>query len=1040
MKFGQQLELNTFPQWAQYYVRYRQIKNHIVALFPTPSEMQREALADRDRTSRSLLGLTDPHSSSSSSRARSTADTEDNSQPESATGSASVIRMSPSPSPSNDSDEHEGTSLLRTEPLPAGLRGSSSATPAPSVAEQSRTEKLAFNVNTKSYGGLDHDDVSSDDEPSSATVPAGTRNDSAAQVAPSGERMLVQLEGISIDSKLQDERSGSSSHSPSDSRDHSPTRGLPPLPPSASASLAPPPAASSSRIPPSRRHVAAVASDGHVIVSHKRFHALAPQSHLEKLDQVCVKLMAELQKIDEFHRIMEHKIAAAYEGLKAQVAAARDGDTGDTEAIHRRMKEMRSSRGKRSSGGQSGQLTSSRSANSLSTASLSADFGGSASASHSRRNSQTIRGDKNDSPGSPLPSGDDSAREHAAAHGVGHVRYHANGRGHSHGPGYLHALRKEQHRSRSDSGNHERQLDSLPLRAAFAQLLRRATMLIHFVDINFVAIAKLLKCFEKRAMQSLKASAEGRNIGLVVHAQRVHKQMLQTLQNRSFYTSRKVDAEIVPGIYQLYADFFESGNTERAKLVLLSSLTEQEYSSNDAFWLGLKIGCILMLLGLLLFILVRPASNLVLFHEMQLFAPVYRCVGLLIVLLWLWSFLVQIWDAFGVPYVLMFQLNPRTRLTHFQLQVEAANLTIVYLLNSLLFLTHSGQIISERFSMAIYPAALFLFLLVKLFAPWRHISHWGTRVTLLQTMLHVVIAPFGKTRFLDTFVGDFLTSMVKVIVDVETALCLVATYFIMDKASVIANIGAVGKVLVPILCALPLWFRFLQCLRRYWDTTQRMPHVPNALKYLISHSVVIMAAYHPVFNDHHATSWQTYRVIWLLCCVASTLYSTWWDIVMDWGLFQKGAHWPGLRKELLYGERNVMYYYGAMVINCLLRWVWVITIIPFSFELGSEKDKSPTNILSALVSWDQIIIPVLALLELLRRFQWSIFRVEYEQVVLGTKLRVDPHLPIFLQQLAKSREEKNADEAARAMDFSVLSEVVAMAICLIVIALIAALT
>jgi hypothetical protein len=68
-----------------------------------------------------------------------------------------------------------------------------------------------------------------------------------------------------------------------------------------------------------------------------------------------------------------------------------------------------------------------------------------------------------------------------------------------------------------------------------------------------------------------------------------------------------------------------------------------------------------MLLGLLCVIMVRPEANVQLVQEMQFFAPVYRCVGLLIVLLWLWSFLVQLWDNFSVPYVLMFQLSVCTR-------------------------------------------------------------------------------------------------------------------------------------------------------------------------------------------------------------------------------------------------------------------------------------------------------------------------------------------------------------------------------------------
>jgi hypothetical protein len=140
----------------------------------------------------------------------------------------------------------------------------------------------------------------------------------------------------------------------------------------------------------------------------------------------------------------------------------------------------------------------------------------------------------------------------------------------------------------------------------------------------------------------------------------------------------------------------------------------------------------------------------------------------------------------------------------------------------------------------------------------------------------------------------------------------------------------VGRYIIPVVCALPLWFRFCQCLRRYYDTNQRHPHLSNALKYALSHLVVIMVAYHPTFQHHHSSSssssnsnmninslhgnganytvsnhptstlpttspsflddtnqtnnaqWILYRQIWIAAYVISTLYAFLWDVFMDW--------------------------------------------------------------------------------------------------------------------------------------------------------------
>ena len=66
--------------------------------------------------------------------------------------------------------------------------------------------------------------------------------------------------------------------------------------------------------------------------------------------------------------------------------------------------------------------------------------------------------------------------------------------------------------------------------------------------------------------------------------------------------------------------------------------------------------------------------------------------------------------------------------------------------------------------------------------------------------------------------------------------------------------------------------------------------------------------------------------------------------------------------------------------NFVLRWIWVITIIPFSFEQeagewgdGTRGPQLP-SFWDALMDYDRIIIPVLGGLELLRRFQWGVLR------------------------------------------------------------------
>lgn len=127
----------------------------------------------------------------------------------------------------------------------------------------------------------------------------------------------------------------------------------------------------------------------------------------------------------------------------------------------------------------------------------------------------------------------------------------------------------------------------------------------------------------------------------------------------------------------------------------------------------------------------------------------------------------------------------------------------------------------------------------------------------------------------------------------------------------------------PLLSALPLWFRFLQCCCRYWHTHQRWPHIANAGKYAFAHSVVLFGIYNSSFQNE-AIMTNTYKFAWIGCMILSTLYTFLWDVCMDWGL----GVWRhrGLREQLLFPNRGV--YYAAIVIDLFMRFAWTLTLIP----------------------------------------------------------------------------------------------------------------
>jgi hypothetical protein len=63
--------------------------------------------------------------------------------------------------------------------------------------------------------------------------------------------------------------------------------------------------------------------------------------------------------------------------------------------------------------------------------------------------------------------------------------------------------------------------------------------------------------------------------------------------------------------------------------------------------------------------------------------------------------------------------------------------------------------------------------------------------------------------------------------------------------------------------------------------------------------------------------------------IFATLYSYVWDITMDWGLMRgTSAETRFLRERLKFPKRM---YYFSMITNLLLRFSWVLTLMPPSY-------------------------------------------------------------------------------------------------------------
>ena len=237
------------------------------------------------------------------------------------------------------------------------------------------------------------------------------------------------------------------------------------------------------------------------------------------------------------------------------------------------------------------------------------------------------------------------------------------------------------------------------------------------------------------------------------------------------------------------------------------------------------------------------------------------------------------------------------------------------------------------------------------------------------------------------FVGDFLTSMVKPLIDVFYSLCFflsgeffrpLAEISSSDTCSIGASTGWFSTVVVPIIILGPYWLRLMQCLRRYVDSGKRHPHLPNAFKYALSMVVTVFGVFQKDLSGQN--NWTPYQIIWRLAYLSSTIYSWNWDVRKDWSLVDRTT--GRLRPRRMVAGGDTWPYYSAAAADLVLRFAWAYTLIP-------DQNQGALG-----VGLGMAMAPVTAALEILRRTMWSVFRLENEHLHNTEGYRATDAIPL----------------------------------------------
>ncbi|DBA02069.1 TPA: hypothetical protein N0F65_000316 [Lagenidium giganteum] len=499
------------------------------------------------------------------------------------------------------------------------------------------------------------------------------------------------------------------------------------------------------------------------------------------------------------------------------------------------------------------------------------------------------------------------------------------------------------------------------LKNSLVELHRLLNHLNNFALLNYTGFIKILKKHDKMFPTQPALRRE-------------HVARLQYYE----FAEPKQCREIISRVEEMFADWFCEGNLSVA---IASLMTKKEDFVNWAhIYIGIKIGsCLILLVWVAWDSLIVPTfrsgrERHIIDLALTRAYPVYRGIGCLLLLHWLLGVSLYVWRSARINYRYIFELDPRTTQQYAEVFNDATNMTIVFLVNVLMYYKVVNSYFPEEIlHRGYYPLILFVYTFY-----FYVIRSWGRQRGMFKTLYEIVLSPFFTVTFFHTFVGDYLTSTVKVNQDICWSICFFATREFLEKDVIpsdmfdtqpredeflvqnCANNVYYVNVAVPLICALPLWWRFLQSLRRIYDSEKWWPNLPNALKYALAQVVALFGIFHPFYTDGNYDKIHKFQIAWVVLFTMSSLYTWVWDVTMDWGLGRPQFKYLGDRQMFA----RKWYYYLAILADLFLRFSWTLTLIP------------PRS-----SGWLPLYLqPFTMVLELFRRTFWSFFRLENEHL------------------------------------------------------------
>ncbi|KAG2269307.1 hypothetical protein Bca52824_063862 [Brassica carinata] len=418
--------------------------------------------------------------------------------------------------------------------------------------------------------------------------------------------------------------------------------------------------------------------------------------------------------------------------------------------------------------------------------------------------------------------------------------------------------------------------------------------------------------------------------------------------DKSYLTICDEIRKLMVRVESIFVEYFASSNRSKAMNLLRPKVKKEKHRTT------LFVGCsVSLVIALALLIHARNIMGL---------------FGFVVLHMIMYASNIYFWKRYRVNYPFIFGFKEGTELGYRHVLLLSFGLNTLALAAVIMNLDMEMDPNTNDYKTITELLPLFIVGLVILITicPF-NIFYRSSRFFFIMVVFRCIAAPLYKINLPDFFLADQFTSQVQALRSLEFYICYYGWGDFRLRQNTCRS-SHVYSTFYFIVAVIPYWSRFLQCVRRLIEEKDSTEGY-NALKYFLT---IVAVCLRTAYSLNRGNSWR--NAAWFFSALA-TFYGTYWDIVFDWGLLHKSSK-SWLRGKLLVPHKSV--YYVAMVVNVVLRLAWLQTVLDFNIPFLHR----------------EIMVALLAILEIIRRGIWNFFRLENEHLNNVGKFRAFKSVPL----------------------------------------------